>query len=143
MNLDAYLDEAKRRQGITSERALARALGISAPSLIQWRSGIASPRPALMVRIAEMAGMPPELAMMDRLAWQADDAASRDIVARMRAALQSSIAAMVLILCVLQVTAAPDTRAEEAPLSQYYGKLRLWKTLLKLSLNPAPITAAP
>lgn len=85
MILSEYLDTARRNAGIPSDARLSVALGISHVTLRQYRLGMAVPQPARMLRLAELAGIPPERALLDRLSWQADDQVSRDVVSRMLA----------------------------------------------------------
>lgn len=80
MDLLSYMDRARAVARIPSDRQLAVALGINPNSLRQYRLGLAAPSPRVMLRLADLAGVPPELALLDRAAWQADDQDSRRVM---------------------------------------------------------------
>lgn len=82
MKLTDYLDRARTNAGLPSDNALAKLVGIANPSLIQWRRGLAIPTPARMVKLAQLAGVSPEVALLHRASWQADDQVSRDVMSR-------------------------------------------------------------
>lgn len=83
MKLTEYLDLARERTGIPSDNRLSIALGVSQQSVVAYRRGTATPTPAKMVRLAHLAGVPAEVALLDRAAWQADDPVSRDVMTRL------------------------------------------------------------
>lgn len=129
MDLNAYLDAAEKAPGITTQVALARALGVTRQSIISWRVGLSSPRPETMLRLAQLAGVSPEIAMIDRMEWQADGVASRDIVARIRASIAGIAACILLFLFVFPPPISAETCAENPPCSLYYGNANLWKSV--------------
>ena len=47
----------RNRRGLT-QRALARAVGVSAPSICHWEAGRARPRPQYVIALAEALGVP-------------------------------------------------------------------------------------
>lgn len=57
MTISELLDAAKRKQG--SLGAVADQLGIEQSRLSNWRKGTRRPDPAQIMRLAEMAGLPP------------------------------------------------------------------------------------
>ncbi|NIF53574.1 helix-turn-helix transcriptional regulator [Burkholderia sp. Ax-1724] len=57
MTISELLDAAKRKQG--SLGAVANQLGIEQSRLSNWRKGGRRPDPAQIMRLAEMAGLPP------------------------------------------------------------------------------------
>lgn len=130
MQLSEYLDRAKQAQGIRSERALSRELGVSHQSLVQWREGMATPRPETMLRLAELAGCSPEIALLDHMAWRADGPKSRDIVARIRASIALTTAVIVLFFLSFPPSPVAETCDRNSPCSVYYGNSGLWKSLL-------------
>ena len=129
MDLSAYLDAARARAGITSDAQLARAIGIASPTLLSYRRGFVMPSSEKMLRIADLAGVPPEVALVDRMEWQADGAASRDIVARIRASIAGIAACILLFLFVFPPPISAETCAENPPCSLYYGNANLWKSV--------------
>lgn len=106
MDLIGYLDTARARAGLTSDRRLGDAIGVSKNSISQYRLGIATPHPAVMLRLAELAGVPGEVALLDRASWQADDTRSRDVMARLRSLVAAATAACLLFVLVLPAVSA-------------------------------------
>lgn len=137
MDLDAYLDRARERAGLPSDRRLAVALGISQSGLRQYRLGLSTPQPAVMVRLAELAGVAPELALLDRMEWQADDPRSRDVVSRLREVLAASLVAMLLILLPVFPSPAGHLATISCRTRFIMEILRLWICQGKQPLNPA------
>jgi transcriptional regulator with XRE-family HTH domain len=93
MKLTEYLDRARERAGIPSDTRLAAAIGVHQTAIVSYRRGTATPTPARMVRLAELAGVDPAAALLHRAAWQADDAASRDVMSRILASWMEAPAA--------------------------------------------------
>lgn len=83
MFLTDYLDRARIHSDLGSDNKLAAALDISQPSVSLWRRGLAVPTPAKMVKLAVLAGVSPEVALLHRAAWQADDQVSRAVMSRL------------------------------------------------------------
>ena len=54
--LSDYMDAARERQGLRSDRALARLMEIPQPYVSDWRNGKEWPSDAYMQRIAQLAG---------------------------------------------------------------------------------------
>jgi transcriptional regulator with XRE-family HTH domain len=135
MDLSDYLDRAKSERGFRSERALSRELGVSHQSVVQWREGLATPRPETMLRLAELAGCSPEIAMLDHMAWRADGPKSRDIVARIRASIAAITAFSLLFFFVFPPSTMADNCERNRPYCVYYGKKGLWENLWKELLS--------
>ena len=85
MKLTEMLDMARERAGISSDTRLAAAVGVHQTAVVQWRRGTATPTPSKLVRLAELAGVSPAVALLHRASWQADDQASRDVMSRILA----------------------------------------------------------
>lgn len=100
MELTEYLDRARQAAGIDSDRRLAVALGISQTTIRQYRAGLAAPSPERMVTLAELAGVPPRVALLDCLAWRSDGPRSRELVAEILASVKGLAAAILLALLV-------------------------------------------
>lgn len=116
MTLDEYLDGARSRGSIPTDAALARVLGVTPQGLFMWRRGMTHPQPGIMVRLAELAGIPPALALADRAGWQADTPAARQAAD----ALRRIAAAALCILLLLVALPEPASATREAALI-YYG----------------------
>jgi transcriptional regulator with XRE-family HTH domain len=83
MLLTDYIERAKAVSGIVSDRQLSVALEISQPTISIYRRGLCIPTPAKMVKLAQLAGISPEVALLHRAAWQADDQVSRAVMSRL------------------------------------------------------------
>jgi hypothetical protein len=73
-----YVDQAMRAQGFTSKRALCAALGVTHGVISHWEKAAkygertwGYPKQTTMLRLAELAGIPAELALMDLASWTA------------------------------------------------------------------------
>ena len=71
-NLEFYLEAAKKNHEIKSDAKLASALGISTTSVLQWRYGRSFPADETMVRLAALAGISKEQALLELSYWRAD-----------------------------------------------------------------------
>lgn len=69
--LDQYLDAAKTRREIASDRELSVSLGFHGNMVTQWRCGRAWPSDSAMVTIAELAGVNPHDALLHLNVWRA------------------------------------------------------------------------
>ncbi len=83
MLLTDYLDRARAYSALGSDNRLAAALEISQATISSYRRGFSIPTPAKMVRLAGLAGVSPEVALLHRGAWQADDQVSRAVMSRL------------------------------------------------------------
>jgi transcriptional regulator with XRE-family HTH domain len=83
MFLTDYLDRARMVSGLVSDAQVSRALDISQQTVSLYRRGLAIPTPAKMVKLAQLAGVSLEVALLHRAAWQADDQVSRAVMSRL------------------------------------------------------------
>lgn len=72
MTLDEYVDRAKEVRGFASDRALARDLDVSHNLISQYRTKRAWPSDKLMVKLAHLADVDPEIALLDLCQWRAE-----------------------------------------------------------------------
>jgi transcriptional regulator with XRE-family HTH domain len=70
--LDHYLDAARSRQNLPSDRQLAIALGVTPGNISIYRHGKSWPSDNTMYRLAELAGVPVEVALLDLNCWRTD-----------------------------------------------------------------------
>lgn len=77
-NIDHYLDAARARLDIRSDRQLAKTVGVSAPTLNGWRTKRAWPDDPAMCRLADLADVPRNVALIELNFWRAKGAA-RDV----------------------------------------------------------------
>ena len=128
--LTEYLDLARERAGIASDNALGRALGVSSPAMVAYRRGLSSPTPERMVKLAELAGVSPELALLHRMSWQADGMVSRDVVSRMLRAFMGETPHNPLNAPKSLGAAAVETPREYCRLRYIMESIALWIALL-------------
>lgn len=69
-NFDDYLSEARRKTGVASNNKLAKMLGISSNYISQLSQGKALPSDETMIKIAELANMDIEAALLDLSIWR-------------------------------------------------------------------------
>ena len=65
-----YMNAAIKRQQLASNNKLAQELGITSASISILNQGKALPSEATMIRLAELAGMPKEEALIDLNLWR-------------------------------------------------------------------------
>lgn len=77
LTIDDYMDAAKKRHGIPSDRQLAFRLGATAATSCQWRTKRNWPGESLMRKLAQLAGIDEELALLDLETWRSDEESGR------------------------------------------------------------------
>ena len=75
-NLDWFLDEARSRQKLESDTALARHLSVSRELISQWRTKRCWPTGPAMERLADAAGVSREVALAQLGAWREPEVAT-------------------------------------------------------------------
>lgn len=156
MTLDEYLDLAKDRQAITSDRQLAFRLGQRGTCVTQYRRNNILPGTETMIRLAELAGRPVEVALMDLELWRNKEAGpgTQQVLVNMRdtfvklsrtaAGVAVAVGAAAAAFAPLDASAAAigriiathnpartlgntDGTTHQTPATTvYYGKLRTW-----------------
>lgn len=71
LSIDQYLDLAKERQGFRSDNAINKALGFAGNSVNYWRQKKTWPSDERMIALADLAGIDPEIALLDLNIWRA------------------------------------------------------------------------
>lgn len=99
--IDWYMDEAMRRQALRSERQLSMALGLKGGAANFWRQRKAWPSAATMVRLADLAGVSAEEALLELNIWREQDVAARNVYSHMLAKLTGVAASLLLFLGIL------------------------------------------
>ncbi len=69
-NFDYYLESAKKSLKISSNNQIARLAGISGASLSAFVTGKALPADETILKIANLAKIPPEKALIDVSIWR-------------------------------------------------------------------------
>lgn len=70
MRLDQLLDGARDARGLKSDAALGRALGITQQTVNNYRTGRAWPSDDVMIKLADMAGVDQNAALLDLNIWR-------------------------------------------------------------------------
>lgn len=122
LTIDDYMTRAKDRNGLSSDRQLSAALGISGPTTNFWKSRRTWPSDEVMVRLARLAGEDEQIALLHLSSWR-----TTGQTATMYLDLARKISAMAVTLFLL-FSILPASQSHAAPLSGnsgisvYYGK---------------------
>ncbi|MGC2854196.1 helix-turn-helix domain-containing protein [Novispirillum sp. DQ9] len=68
--IDDYVDLAKTRNNITSDNQLARRMNINHSSISTWRNKKAWPAERTMLDLADLAGIPRTIALLELNYWR-------------------------------------------------------------------------
>lgn len=113
-NVIEYIDAAREQQHLKSDRALARSLGITATALFRIRAGHGLPSDKTMMRLAALAGVSAEQALMDLNAWRSKGTDAEAIYQRIGRAVSLFAKASVLAMV---VAVAPPRSLEAVELN--------------------------
>jgi hypothetical protein len=100
-----YLTLAKARTGASSDRKLAMLLGIAPTTLFHIQRGRNWPSDELMIRLAMLAGIEPQIALLDLCIWRTEKGLARSTYIEIARRLGRSASALFLAGC-LGATAA-------------------------------------
>lgn len=125
--VDWYIDRALIRSGAPSDRTLGVELGLSPNSLTNYRTRRAWPSDQAMIRLAELAGIDPDVALMDLNAWRAKAEDVRDRYTNLARMLEKAgVAVAVAIVAIVGIAFPAETKAEQNDVSPvayvHYGK---------------------
>lgn len=70
MNFDDYMQLAIKRQGLKGSNHLARELGLTSGAISILHSGKSLPSDDTMIKLADLAGLPKEEALIDLNIWR-------------------------------------------------------------------------
>ncbi len=93
-----YLDCAKEKTGLSTDLALNFALGYKGLSVSDIRNGRKFPSDHVMLKLADMAGVPPEEALLDLNSWRTKGTSAAPIYERMARALHGIVLCFMLTL---------------------------------------------
>lgn len=93
-----YIDQALKMSGCTSRNKLAALLGITGASLTRIYQGISLPSDKLMQRLATVAGVDPELALIELNIWRSEGDEKVNKAYRCLAAKISNLALILAII---------------------------------------------
>lgn len=123
VELREYLDLAKQRQGLRSDRQLCFALGRTQNVINQWLRHSMWPAEETMLQLAELAGVPAERALLDLMTWRATPKV-RGVVAGIAAKLAAAGSALLLLAVLAPPSAvnAAGTGTQTKVPPTYYAK---------------------
>ena len=78
-SIDDYIDVAIRKNELTSDRQLAKALNVSSSAVNHWRRGISWPADETMVQLATLAGAEAEDALLHLNYWRSKTPETKEI----------------------------------------------------------------
>ena len=107
MDINEYLDLAKEKQGIKSDRELAAALGHkSNQSIVFMRRGVTNPSDDTMLKIAELAGLSPEAALLRLNIWRSKTPETRELYTTLAERLAKQASTWLICTVAVSVMAA-------------------------------------
>lgn len=141
MNLDDYIDIAIRRNGLKSDRDLDRALGFKGNGVVFWRSKRSWPSDKAMMKLAVLAGVDPEAALLDLNLWRAKSPEVKAMYSAIAAKLKSTAAALALGVLLLAPQGTEGARITAGASHSISYAILAW---LRRLTGPGPLPdAAP
>lgn len=135
--VDWYIDRAMIRSGAPSERQLSGRLGLAHNSLTNYRTHRAWPSDQAMIALADLAGIDPDVALMDLNRWRTKSDAARDRYERLATLLEKAGATAAAILLGVGILAGPG-RADAEPMAN-----RLTLSAQNCTLSDIPCADPP
>ena len=71
-NIDYYIDLAKEKTGVKSDIKLGKLLGFKTSAVSYWRTGRSWPSDTTMIKLADLAGIPKEQALLELAYWRSE-----------------------------------------------------------------------
>tara|TARA_R110002124_G_scaffold14054_2_gene63230 strand:- start:179 stop:574 length:396 start_codon:yes stop_codon:yes gene_type:complete len=129
-DIEFYIDTAKEAYRANSDRKLSVALGLNAGAVGFWRRGVALPNDNTMVRLADLAGVSKEQALLELSYWRSEGEAKEtygEILKKV--SLGATVSAFAMILpdtAYAADTALPAAASSSITLSAAVGLYILW-----------------
>lgn len=114
-----YKNKAKERTAIKSDRKLSKELGLSENAMTQFCTGRAFPSDDTMIRLSEMAGIDPMIALIDLNTWR-----TRGFTQKTYMTMGQRLAQVALTLVIMGIPALPvhaEFLSSDKSVSIYYG----------------------
>jgi hypothetical protein len=147
--LSDYLDAARMRQGLRSDRALARLMQVPQPYVTDWRTGKEPPSDTNMRVLAQLAGGDEEQALVLLNIWRAKDEPTRDTYRRLLRRVGGGTGLAVAVAASLAL-GGPSEQGRGWSFSQlavalihYYGKFRRFPRRVAAALAQLRAFLAP
>ena len=138
MTVDEYMDTAKARCGINSDRALSLALNLRQAGTNEYRTRRAWPSDETMIRLADLAGADRDQALLDLNAWRATTAEVRSQYERIARLVKASAAVIILAMPGAMVGNGPGTGERFEGPNIYIMRLRVILAALGRALFALP-----
>lgn len=112
--VDWYIDRALIRSGAPSDRVLGERIGLAPNSLTNYRTKRGWPSDHVMIRLADLAGIDPDIALMDLNSWRAKEDTVRERYTRLAKMLEKVGAGFAItVIFIAGVLTAPHADALE------------------------------
>ena len=121
MDLIGYLDAARARAGLASDRQLAGALGLSQGAVFHFRHRRAFPADDVMIRLAQLAGVEPERALLDLNIWRTEGTPAASFYRQLLMSLSTAAAILLSI-----VYSPPASSMDRGSVTENYTLCDLW-----------------
>jgi transcriptional regulator with XRE-family HTH domain len=115
MQIDDYIDAAIERNGLKSERDLARVLGLKGSAVSNWRTRRAWPSDHTMINLAGLAAVDPGAGLLDLNLWRSESAADRNVWEQIERAYMSTLGKVAAWAALTLVAAGIGTASAAAP----------------------------
>jgi len=118
MTLDEMIDAAKSAQRMPSDNALNYLLGFKGSALSMWRCQKALPTADNVVKLAQLAGVDPEQALLERSIWIAEKNKCSDLIPIYKSMMYKlkQVAATFFLLGLLLPSPQVDTKNVDGPM---------------------------
>jgi len=138
-----YMDAARQRQELRSDRALARKLNIAQMTITCWRRGKYPPTDTQMRMLAQLAGADEEQALVLLNIWRAKDEPTRETYRRLLQRLAGSAGVAIAVTASIALGGPPDSGQNWSVFEMisaanvYYGKFRRFSRRVAAALGSA------
>jgi len=131
--LSDYMDAARERQQLKSDRALARLMQVPQPYVTDWRRGKEHPNDTKMRELARLAGADEEVALVLLNVWRAKDEETRETYRRLLRRFAGGAGTAIAVTASIALSpygSMPDSGRNWSPFEiisksiVYYGNLR-------------------
>jgi transcriptional regulator with XRE-family HTH domain len=142
--IDVYLDSAKAKLDLKTDSALARRLEVNPSMVTEYRQGTRKPSDVAMLRLAALAGMDQERALLDLNSWRAPEPARACYQRIARKLARITVVAALLLIGISQTSQAVDYRpmaTSECRIVYIMESVRRWIRALRAAFG-APLPAA-
>lgn len=148
-SLTDYMDAARSRQDLRSDRALAVKMDLQQTTVHRWRAAKSYPSDAEMRRLAQLAGADEEQALLLLNIWRAADEPTRDTYRRLLRRFGTGAGLAIAVAASIALSHSPAEAAAQSLMSRiissahvYYGKFRRKSRRVAVALG-FPARAVP